>query len=50
MNELESLFNKFSVPKDISYLAKVQTLISIHNVPYDYVMKYYVKPNSHTTR
>lgn len=50
MSPLESLFNKYNVRADISYLAKVQTLISIHNLSYDYVMKLYVRADNETNR
>jgi hypothetical protein len=39
--ELENLFLKFNVPKDISFLAKVQTLISKHDCNPDYIKRLY---------
>ena len=39
--EFEFLFAKHSVPTNISFLAKVQTLISKHNYKYDYIMQLY---------
>ena len=41
--ELECLFVKHNVPNNISFLAKVQTLLSKHNCKYDYIMSLYNK-------
>jgi len=41
MCKLESLFIKYNVRTDISFLAKVQTLISLHNCNYDKIMLLY---------
>jgi len=38
---LEELFKKHKVRKDISYLAKVQTLLSLHNYDYDKIIIMY---------
>ena len=39
--ELDKLLFKHNVPTDISFLAQVQTLISKHDVDYNYVSHLY---------
>lgn len=41
MKELQQLFIKYNVRTDISFIAKVQTLLSLHNCNYDYIMLLY---------
>lgn len=41
MEELQQLFIKYNVRTDISFIAKVQTLLSLHNCNYDYIMLLY---------
>ena len=40
-NKLEDLFIKYNVPDNISFLARVQTLLSKHNCKYDNIMLLY---------
>tara|TARA_R110001599_G_scaffold312616_1_gene520192 strand:- start:225 stop:374 length:150 start_codon:yes stop_codon:yes gene_type:complete len=42
---LEQLFFKYDVPTNISFLAKVQTLLSKHNCKYDKIIKMYNEIN-----
>ena len=39
--ELDRLIYQHNIPTDISFLAQVQTLISKHNVDYNYVCHLY---------
>lgn len=41
METLEQLFIKYNVPHNVSFMCKVQTLISIHNLSYDMIFKLY---------
>lgn len=41
METLEQLFIKYNVPHNVSFMCKVQTLISIHNLSYDMILKLY---------
>ncbi len=46
MSELESLFKKYNVATGMSYLARVQTLISRHKLQYDTILELYNKETS----
>ena len=47
MTSLENLFKQYNVRTDISFLAKVQTLISLHNCNYDKIMLLYNQRKYH---
>lgn len=41
METLEQLFIKYNVPRHLSFIAKVQTLITMHECDYDMILKLY---------
>ena len=41
MENLEQLFIKYNVPHNVSFLCKVQTLITMHECDYDMILKLY---------
>lgn len=41
MENLEQLFIKYNVSRHLSFMAKVQTLITMHECDYDMILKLY---------
>mgnify|MGYP003679781051 CR=1 FL=1 len=41
MENLEQLFIKYNVPRHLSLMAKVETLIVMHDCDYDMILKLY---------
>ena len=46
MENLEQLFIKYNVSRHLSFMAKVQTLITMHECNYDMILQLYRGANS----